>query len=250
MLPNHTTPKVANVFFLAGIIESWGRGIEKIIEACATAGSPTPKFKDDGTGLWTTFFFDSKVEIGDNMGDRIGNNVGDGIGDSTSILFSPKLNETQREILNFIKRNPNISTSDIALKIGISKRNIEVNISKLKELGLLTRIGQNKGGHWKVLGDKIGDNVGDRIGSNISDSIGNDIGDSPSILFSPRLNETQPEILNFIKRNPNISTSDIALKIGISKRNIEVNISKLKELGLLIRIGPAKGGHWKVLGDS
>ena len=214
----------------------------------------TPEFKDDGTGLWTTFFFDSKVEIGDNMGDRIGNNVGDGIGDrigsnigdSTSLLFSPKLNETQREILNFIKRNPNISSSDIALKISISKRNIEVNIAKLKELSLLKRIGQTKGGHWKVLGDKIGDS----IGSNIGDSIGNDIGDSPSILFSPRLNETQQEILNFIKRNPNISTSDIALKIGISKRNIEINIAKLKELGLLTRIGPAKGGHWKVLGDS
>ncbi len=247
-------PKVANVFFLAGMIESWGRGIEKIIEACATAGSPTPEFKDDGTGLWTTFFFDSKAEIGDNMGDRIGNNVGDGIGDrigsnigdSTSILFSPKLNETQREILNFIKRNPNISTSDIAAQIGISKRNIEVNISKLKELGLLIRIGPAKGGHWKVLGDEIGDNVDDVIG----DRIGDVIGDSNSVLFSPKLNKTQQKILSFIKRNPNISTSDIAVQIGISKRNIEVNIFKLKELGLLIRIGPAKSGHWKVLGDS
>lgn len=27
-------PNIANVFYLAGFIESWGRGIEKIWEAC------------------------------------------------------------------------------------------------------------------------------------------------------------------------------------------------------------------------
>jgi predicted HTH transcriptional regulator len=34
--------------------------------------------------------------------------------------------------------------------------------------------------------------------------------------------------------------------IGISQTAIENNITKLKEKGLLKRIGPAKGGHWEV----
>jgi ATP-dependent DNA helicase RecG len=34
--------------------------------------------------------------------------------------------------------------------------------------------------------------------------------------------------------------------IGISRRAIINNTNKLKKKGLLQRIGPAKGGYWKV----
>ena len=37
-------PGIANVFYLAGYIESWGRGIEKICNACQEDGSPQPEF--------------------------------------------------------------------------------------------------------------------------------------------------------------------------------------------------------------
>jgi len=40
--------------------------------------------------------------------------------------------------------------------------------------------------------------------------------------------------------------SELANKIGISKRKVLDNINKLKKMGLLERIGPAKGGSWKV----
>ncbi len=35
-------PAVANVFFRAGMIEAWGRGIERMMEACRGAGTPEP----------------------------------------------------------------------------------------------------------------------------------------------------------------------------------------------------------------
>jgi ATP-dependent DNA helicase RecG len=34
--------------------------------------------------------------------------------------------------------------------------------------------------------------------------------------------------------------------IGLTRRGIEWNLSRLKEKGLIERIGPDKGGHWKV----
>jgi len=34
--------------------------------------------------------------------------------------------------------------------------------------------------------------------------------------------------------------------VKISERKIKENISKLKENGLLERVGPNKGGYWKV----
>jgi ATP-dependent DNA helicase RecG len=35
-------PDVANAFFRAGMIETWGRGIERTLEACRAANSPRP----------------------------------------------------------------------------------------------------------------------------------------------------------------------------------------------------------------
>ena len=43
-----------------------------------------------------------------------------------------------------------------------------------------------------------------------------------------------------------ISARELSVELGISQRKIEENISKLKERGILQRIGPAKGGYWKI----
>lgn len=48
-------PDIANAFFRAGMIESWGRGIERIIDACHTARVPVPKLRYEGAGLWVEF---------------------------------------------------------------------------------------------------------------------------------------------------------------------------------------------------
>ena len=37
-------PNIAHVFYLAGFIESWGRGIEKICSACQKEGVPQPEY--------------------------------------------------------------------------------------------------------------------------------------------------------------------------------------------------------------
>lgn len=52
-------PDVANAFFRAGMIELWGRGIEKILAACQSAGLPAPELRYEHTGLWVVFRFAS-----------------------------------------------------------------------------------------------------------------------------------------------------------------------------------------------
>ena len=68
LLGNHRSrpynPDIANAFFRAGEIEAWGRGIERIVEACKGTGTPEPQFKYDGGGLWTTFFFSKEYQEG------------------------------------------------------------------------------------------------------------------------------------------------------------------------------------------
>jgi len=44
-------PKLANVFFKGGLIEAWGRGFEKIKEACGSCGSPLPEYRISESGI-------------------------------------------------------------------------------------------------------------------------------------------------------------------------------------------------------
>ena len=59
-------------------------------------------------------------------------------------------------------------------------------------------------------------------------------------------NYTEKSILLEIKNNPKITIVELARLIGKTEIGVKWNIKKLKQKGLLQRIGPAKGGYWKV----
>ena len=48
-------PDIANVFYRAGYIEHWGRGIQKICDACKELGAELPRYELIGRGLRVHF---------------------------------------------------------------------------------------------------------------------------------------------------------------------------------------------------
>lgn len=64
------------------------------------------------------------------------------------------------------------------------------------------------------------------------------------------LTENQVKIIELINENKFISAKEIAKYIKISPRKVQENISKLKSKGIIQRIGPAKGGFWKVMNNG
>jgi len=62
-----------------------------------------------------------------------------------------------------------------------------------------------------------------------------------------KLGENEIKILELMKDNKYITTKELSEHIKISTTAVDNNISKLKEKGILERIGPAKGGHWEVI---
>jgi ATP-dependent DNA helicase RecG len=60
------------------------------------------------------------------------------------------------------------------------------------------------------------------------------------------LNTLEMNILDEIRQNNTIVLSDIAVKLGVNIKTIKRYVLKLKQKGLLQRIGPDKGGYWKV----
>lgn len=52
---NPFNPLLASAFFRAGYVESWGRGIEKMLRECSGRGMPAPVFDASMSGLMLTF---------------------------------------------------------------------------------------------------------------------------------------------------------------------------------------------------
>ena len=59
--------------------------------------------------------------------------------------------------------------------------------------------------------------------------------------------ETILKILGGISENPRITIPELAKMAGLSQIGVKYNLKKLKKDGVLKRVGPDKGGHWKVL---
>ena len=77
------------------------------------------------------------------------------------------------------------------------------------------------------------------IESNITEKVGEKVGEN--------LTENQKKIVDAIRTDKYISAKKLASKVGISQRKVEENLAKLKHIGSLKRIGPAKGGHWQII---
>ena len=131
-------PLMAQTFFKAGFIESWGRGFEKIRNECNKSQTPLPEFeiKDSGVMVKCTPSNEYMKLLKEMKNTNVGLNVG--------------LNEIQVKILELIKENKNMTQKEMAEKIGISSRTIERNIKNLKKNEILEKIGSKKNGYWKI----------------------------------------------------------------------------------------------------
>jgi len=127
-------PDIANVFFLAGLIESWGTGIDKIINESKKFNDVIPSFKIDN-GLWIEFKFN---QLGDRLGDRLGEKF-------------YKLSENRKIILKSIFENATVTISELSKIASISTTAIENNLKYLKENNLLKRVGSDSSGSWEIV---------------------------------------------------------------------------------------------------
>lgn len=59
--------------------------------------------------------------------------------------------------------------------------------------------------------------------------------------------DSSQKILEMMAENAYVTTEEIAKELGISRRAVAKHTAKLKEKGILRRIGPDKGGHWEVV---
>lgn len=101
----------------------------KALEDSTTAGESTP-------------FIEFMLEIILETVCKVGNEVGNKVGNT--------LTENQKLIIENMRQNPKIAAKKLSEIVGISARKIEENISKLKEMKYIDRVGGTRG-HWEII---------------------------------------------------------------------------------------------------
>jgi len=118
-------PDIANAFFKAGYIESWGRGIEKVITSSQKYNGVIPVFEwSNGLNVEFKSCYPNKKEIDNN---KLGVKLGDKLGDRYS-----NLSKNRKMIIQNMTSDPNISISMLSNKIQVSTTAIE-ELRKAKE---------------------------------------------------------------------------------------------------------------------
>ena len=98
-----------------------------------------------------------------------------------------------------------------------------------------------------VNGNKVKFDFSDSFWVTIKSNITDKVTDKVTGKVTDKVTDNQQTIMLAIKANNKVTTSELSKIVGISQRKIKENISKLKEYGFIERIGPAKGGYWKIV---
>lgn len=107
---------IANVFYKAGFVESWGRGFKKIAEEFERASLPLPMIEENGGGVMAIIQRKTIDEVIAERGGDGGVNVGD-------------MSET----------------------MSVTQRTIERDLSVLQKAGIIRHEGRVNAGVWVIL---------------------------------------------------------------------------------------------------
>ena len=136
-------PKLANVFFKSGMIEAWGRGFEKIREACALYDGPLPEYEINEAGIMVLCkacdryleLIPAKKKVDSIISDER--------------IMSGKMSELRKEpivkIVNYLKDNEEITTAKGVEITGKSEAQVRRYLKVLCNLGIIKSTRTTKG---------------------------------------------------------------------------------------------------------
>lgn len=136
--PNHSSKLrnklIGQIFYDVELIERYGSGIQRIIEACREAGLPTPVFEEKFGGFLVIFNKDIYTE---------------------EYLRGLGLNERQIKAVMYVKERGRITNKEYRELMGLSDEGARIDFIELVEKGVFQPKGSGRSAHYvlKRLGD-------------------------------------------------------------------------------------------------
>lgn len=157
----HSDPRnsvVIKMFSMLHIGERAGSGIHRIISAWSAAGYDAPliterigNFERTTLTLPLTLAAKSTQESAKSTQKRGVLKTSEGTLKKGVLKNDPvKFGKTATAIINAIIVQPTVTREMLAEQLKVSLSTIKKHLKRFKDLGLIERIGPDKGGHWKV----------------------------------------------------------------------------------------------------
>ena len=141
LMQKHTSvpynPNIAHVLYLAGFIESWGRGIEKICSACIEDGVPLPEYAINPNDIMVKFVAPE---------DRIV---------SLTKRVVVQVTAKEHELLSLLKEQPSYTLLQLAERLHLSHQDVEAMLNKMQEERLIEHVGDAHNGYWQLAPDVV-----------------------------------------------------------------------------------------------
>ena len=132
---------IANVFYMAGFIEAWGRGYEKIYNAFKKEHLKMPVFEEARGGFLVTIKREKFIST----------QAPDATNQETSQETIQKTSQkTSQKIIEQILKNKMVTIDELAEECGITVAGVKWQLQQMQQKNLIRRVGSKKGGYWEI----------------------------------------------------------------------------------------------------
>ena len=132
---------IANIFSQMGLVEAWGSGIKRILNAAEEYGLPKPRFQE----------FDNMFRVELFRVNPITDQANQDFKGLDQTKEENVLSEKEIEILNLVRMQPSITQKEMANALDWNLASVKYYITKLKETNYRKRQGSSQKGKWVIL---------------------------------------------------------------------------------------------------
>lgn len=165
LLGRHTSrpnnPNLVSALRSLGIIDGWGNGVGAMRMECIEAGLPEPIFelRDDETMVCFQMDEDSVMRTSLSGNDpathasltRSALSDAHAMAREAALQHDIGLTANDEKVLSMIDIDGRLTAPRIAKSLGVSESTVRRSFRRLRDLGIIDRVGSDKAGFWRVL---------------------------------------------------------------------------------------------------
>ena len=152
--PYPKNPKIAKFFKEIGLADELGSGVRNMVKYTKIYSDGVPTFKEND--IFTTIIpLNAPVNepVNAPVNEPVNKPVNSNAPVNAPVNEPVKLNDIQKLIIKLMQENNQITRIELSKKLKVNESTIKRNISKLRDKGLLRRIGSDKNGYWEIFVD-------------------------------------------------------------------------------------------------
>ena len=232
-------PKIVQFMQQYKLVKEFGEGVDRMFREMAEAGNPAPEYKQIDfmlkVKLTSAMREEKDAAEKSNMILEKSNMKSNMILEKSNMKGEKSSVKNEQLIIETIKANPSAPIPIFQKITGLSRSGIWKILNRLRENGIVRRIGSDRDGYWEIVEKVTQESPPETDGVGIDEKV------------NEKVNERQRLIISAIINNPHITQAELAKMLEISLVHVNKNMKKLQENGIIRRVGPDKGGHWEVI---